>query len=151
MMDPGDEHECCIAVAKAARLLGLDRHELQRLIRDGELETFEGMVHLEALKERFPQLGLDSDPLFERLKLIRQTAFSRRVRERVMPEKDELEQRLRRRESELSVQTARADGYEEILQELARLLTRLQASGDEGRRSTAAEISRWLLGRMNGA
>ncbi|WP_455212524.1 helix-turn-helix domain-containing protein, partial [Kaarinaea lacus] len=41
-----------MGVAKAAKLLGVSRDNLQQLIRRGDLQTFEGQVDLEALKKR---------------------------------------------------------------------------------------------------
>ena len=55
-----------MGVAKAAKLLGVSRENLQRLIRRGDLQTFEGQVDLEVLKKRFPALALDDSSAVER-------------------------------------------------------------------------------------
>lgn len=138
-----------MAVARAAQMLGMGRHELQRLIRRGELDTFEGQVDIEALKRRFPQLTLDDDPVLERLAHIRATAFSRRVRSEVAPERDELESRLKRRDTELSVQQARANHLDAVLHELGRLLADLQDGADAGQRELIQRIGGWLRERLH--
>ncbi len=137
-----------VAVARAARLLNIGRSKLQKLIRSGELQTFEGKLDFEALKERFPEMAIDTSPVMERLDLIRATAFSRRVRDTVAPDHDELTCQLKKRNTELSVAEARADKYEELLKDMARHLSEWQNSDDAGKRELAADLSRWLLVRM---
>lgn len=137
-----------VAVAKAAQLLGISRHELQALIRRGELSTFEGQLDLDELKRRFPRLALDGQGIYEDLRLIRTTAFSRRVREAVTPEKDELASQLKRRTTELAVERAKAEHYRGILEELAQMLCDLQETDDAAQRDTAVIVTRWLLHRL---
>jgi len=84
-----------VGVAKAAHMLGVSRHDLQRLIHDGDLRTFEGQVDMDELRQRYPALALKDDPVMERIDLIRGTAFGRRVRETLMPDTDSLQIQLR--------------------------------------------------------
>ena len=48
-----------VNVAKAARILGVSRARMQDLIRTGELETFEGQVDVELLRNKFPGLAFN--------------------------------------------------------------------------------------------
>jgi len=95
-----------MGVAKAAHILGISRHDLQRLIHDGELQTFEGQVDITELRQRYPAMALNDDPVKERVDLIRGTAFARRVSETVAPDPDSLQKQLRKRNADLSVANA---------------------------------------------
>ncbi|SCZ57879.1 hypothetical protein [Thiohalomonas denitrificans] len=138
-----------VHVAKAARLLNVNRGKLQDLIRSGELQTFGGKLDLEELEARFPELAIDRSPIIERLELIRASAFSRRVTETVAPERDQLTSQLKKCNTARSVAEGRADKYEKLLKDVAQHLSELQNSKDAGKCEMAADLSRWLLARMN--
>jgi len=134
-----------IGVARSAQLLGISRHELQRLIRNGELNSFDGDLDYDELKRRYPRLRLDDSPALERAYFIQKTAFSRRVRETVVPDRDALETQLRKHMTELAVEKARAERYHDVLEAMMGYLTELQRSEDERCRSIANQLNGWLL------
>ena len=111
-----------LAISQAARLLGIGRRELQRLVQNGNLATFEGQIDWDDLRVQFPRLAVNPAPHLEELRLIKSSAFSRRVRETVVPEADELQSQLKRRNIELAVARGRADKYERLLREMAHRL-----------------------------
>lgn len=137
-----------ITVAGAARLLGICRHELQELIRRGELETFEGRVDLDALKGVYPGLVMERSRIEERVGLLKQSAFARRVGEEVAPDRNDLSVRLQKTNVELAVQRGRAERYFRILEEVAGKLGELSTCTDGMQRSRLAELNRWLAGRL---
>lgn len=137
-----------VAVAMAVRLLGIKRSDLQRLIHDGELLAPDGMVDMDQLRQFYPRLALRDSPVLERVQLIKSTAYSRRVRSTVAPERDMLEIQLRRRTAELAVERAMAKKYRGLLEELSQKLDAMQDCDDDIRRQVVAEINRWLLMRL---
>ena len=102
-----------LTLSRAAHILGISRVALQRRIRDGELPSFDGMVDAEDLQRAWPQLDLEASGSFEKTRAIREDAFAKRLRERVLPSQEALAQRLF------------AQGQE--LAELQRTLTRYHA------------------------
>lgn len=100
-------------LSRAAHLLGISRATLQKRIRDGELPSFDGMVDAADLLRAWPQLELESSGSFEKTRAIREDAFARRLRERVLPSQETLAQRLFTQGQELA--------------ELQRALTRYHA------------------------
>lgn len=102
-----------LTLSRAAHLLGISRVALQKRIREGELRSFDGMVAAEDLQRIWPELDLDESGSFEKTRAIREDAFARRLRERVLPTQEALAQRLF------------AQGQE--LAELQRTLTRYHA------------------------
>lgn len=137
-----------VGVAKAAHMLGISRHDLQRLIHDGELNTFEGQVDLDELRQRYPALALCDDPVKERIDLIRGTAFGRRVREALVPETDSLQIQLRRRNADLSVAQAKMQKFQLCIEELAQLLGDLNREATPDQKRVIAIINSWLLDRL---
>lgn len=137
-----------VGVAKAAHTLGISRHELQQLIHDGELRTFEGQLDMEELRQRYPTLALKDDPIKERVDLIRGTAFARRVGQTVAPEKDELEVQLRKRTTDLSVAEAQMRKFRGCIQELAQLLGDLNRDANAEQKQVISVINSWLLDKL---
>lgn len=83
-----------LTLSRAARLVGVRRGALQSKIRSGELAAFEGMVSEEDLLRAYPQAHLEDNAFLERLEAIKDAAFARRVRERVLPSAEVLMARL---------------------------------------------------------
>ena len=83
-----------LTLSRAAHLLGISRVALQKRIREGELPSFDGMVTADDLQRTWPELDLDESGSFEKTRAIREDAFARRLRERVLPSQEALAQRL---------------------------------------------------------
>jgi CDP-4-dehydro-6-deoxyglucose reductase len=91
-----------VTIWRAAQLVGVPRGMLQQRVRAGELELNDGLVSTEALLRLYPQARLEESGLFERVTQIRDEAFGRRLRERVLPSQEVLAQRLFRQSQELA-------------------------------------------------
>jgi hypothetical protein len=137
-----------MGVAKAAHMLGISRHDLQRLILDGELHTFEGQVDVDELRQRYPAMALNDDPIKERVDLIRGTAFARRVRETVLPDTDTLQTQLRKRNADLSVARAQVLKFRGCIEELAQLLGDLNRDATPEQKKVIMVVNSWLLDKL---
>lgn len=91
-----------LTLSRAAHLVGVSRGVLQKKIRNGELHASEGTVSTEELLRAFPQTELDASGAFERVTLIKESAFARRVQERILPTQELLAQRLFSQSQELA-------------------------------------------------
>jgi CDP-4-dehydro-6-deoxyglucose reductase len=83
-----------LTLSRAAQLIGVTRGALQEKIRNGELAAYDGMVASEELQRVFPDLHLEEMGAFERVTQIKEQAFGKRVRERLLPSQEVLAQRL---------------------------------------------------------
>ncbi len=83
-----------VSVWRAAQLLGLARGVLQQQVRDGALVLSDGLVSTDALMHLYPGAKLEESGLLERVAQIRDEAFGKRVRERMLPSQEVLAQRL---------------------------------------------------------
>ncbi len=91
-----------VSVWRAAQLVGVARGVLQQQVRVGALELNEGLVSTDALLRLYPGVKLEESGLLERVSQIRDEAFGRRVRERLLPSQEVLAQRLFAQSQELA-------------------------------------------------
>jgi CDP-4-dehydro-6-deoxyglucose reductase len=91
-----------LTIWRAAQLVGVARGVLQQQVRDGHLNLSEGLVSTESLLALYPQARLEEHGLLDRVAHIRDEAFGRRVRERLLPSQEVLAQRLFRQSQDLA-------------------------------------------------
>ncbi|MDI1270903.1 MAG: 2Fe-2S iron-sulfur cluster-binding protein [Polaromonas sp.] len=91
-----------VSVWRAAQLVGVARGVLQQQVRDGTLVLSDGLVSTDALLRLYPGAKLEESGLLERVAQIRDEAFGRRVRERMLPSQEVLAQRLFAQSQELA-------------------------------------------------
>ena len=91
-----------LTVWRAAQLLGVARGVLQQQVRDGALILNDGLLSADALLRLYPDAHLEESGLLERVAQIRDEAFGKRVRERMLPSQEVLAQRLFAQTQELA-------------------------------------------------
>jgi CDP-4-dehydro-6-deoxyglucose reductase len=91
-----------LTVWRAAQLLGVARGVLQQQVREGALALNDGLLGVDALLKLYPQAQLEESGLLERVAQIRDEAFGKRVRERMLPSQEVLAQRLFAQTQELA-------------------------------------------------
>ena len=116
-----------VTVWRAAHLVGVPRGVLQQRVRSGEIELADGLVSTEALLRLYPQTQLESSGMFERVVQIRDEAFGRRVRERLLPSQEVLAQRLFRQSQELADVQRHLQRYHALVVALREQLRHLNA------------------------
>lgn len=107
-----------LTLSRAAHLLGISRMALQKRIREGELPSFDGMVTVDDVRRAWPQLDLEESGSFEKTRSIREDAFARRLRERVLPTQEALAQRLFAQGQELAELQRTLTRYHTLLETL---------------------------------
>lgn len=137
-----------VNVAKAARILGISRSRMQELIRAGELQTFEGQVEVQQLRNKFPGLAFNESPVIERTKIIKDTAFGERIQKLVDPPTDVLKTRIRRLSVDLNVERTKARDYQSVIEDLLEKLSEMQQCSNESQRRIVQELNLWLVARF---
>jgi CDP-4-dehydro-6-deoxyglucose reductase len=132
-----------LTLSRAARLVGVRRGALQSKIRNGELAAFEGMVSAEDLLRAYPEVRLEDNAALERIETIKDTAFTRRMRERLLPSSEVLLARLAELSRERAQVQARLEHYRAIVDELqAKLRDPVDPAASP--RALMAELLGWL-------
>ncbi len=131
-----------LSLLRAARLVGVSRGALQSKIRNGELAAFEGMVSAEDLLRAYPELKLEDHAVLERIERIKDAAFARRVRERVLPSSEVLVARLTEMSRERAQVQAQLEHYRAMVEQLQ---VKLGELGDTAApQAAAARLLAWL-------
>lgn len=123
-----------LTLSRAAQLLGVTRAVLQKHIAAGELPSHDGMVTTEDLQHLFPDVRLEDSGAFERITQIKEQAFGRRIRERVLPNQEILAQRL----------AAQSEEYEEVRRTLAHYHDLIEAMREKIEQMAGASPSEQL-------
>jgi len=105
-----------LTLSRAAQILGVSRGALQQKIRAGELESFDGMITVEELLRVFPGIDLEETGAFERVALIKDQAFGRRMRERMLPSAEVLAERLYQQSEELAELRRHLAQYHDLIE-----------------------------------
>jgi CDP-4-dehydro-6-deoxyglucose reductase, E3 len=118
-----------VSVWRAAQLVGVARGVLQQQVREGTLMVNEGLVSTDTLMRLYPDVQLEESGMLERVVQIRDEAFGKRLRERLLPSQDVLAQRLFAQSQELGDVRRHLQRYHQLviaLQKRVRELTVLR-------------------------
>ncbi len=122
-----------VSIWRAAQLVGVARGVLQQQVRAGALVPSDtGLVSTDALLRLYPGAKLEESGLLERVAQIREEAFGRRVRERLLPSQEVLAQRLFAQSQELADVRKHLQRYHALVIELQKRIRELatQHTGD---------------------
>ena len=133
-----------LTLSRAARLIGLTRGALQKRIKNGELQTFDGMVSIESLQAAYPDTRFMEDLVLERINQIKEEAFAKRVRERVLPDKEVLAARLYEQSRELADVRNHLQRYHSILVQAQHRLQEMSDSGSGRIHPSIGALDDWL-------
>jgi len=128
-----------LTVSRAAQLVGASRALLQRMIRAGELASYDGLIDTDELLRVFPDVRLEDSGVFEKVTRIREESFGRRVRERMLPSPEILSRRLFAQSQELAEIRRHLQAYHLLV---SAAIDRL--SGDPAGAAPAAEVREML-------
>lgn len=137
-----------VDVAKAARSLGVPRHDVQKLIRKGDLQTFEGKVDLQELQRVYPALALPKQNLVEDTLIIRDGAYARRVQSLFKPSREDLESQVKRLKVQLSLAKVKASSNEKLVQDMVDLIGKLQRDCGPEQKDVLDQLGDWLCTRF---
>lgn len=132
-----------LTLSRAARLVGATRGVLQKKIKAGELPTFEGQVAAADLQRLFPGARLEDEAGLERYALIKDAAYTKRLRERILPDPEVLAARLAQISRDLAGAKGLVEEYRGLLGRLEGRLGDVEREGG-GTARAAAELRVWL-------
>jgi CDP-4-dehydro-6-deoxyglucose reductase len=133
-----------LPLTRVARLVGQSRAVIQRMIHDGDLSTFDGMVDMEELLRVFPDVQWEDDGEFKRVEEIKAKSFARRVYERALPDKEVLAERLYEMGKEFAAAKTLLLHYDEVLRFLDDKLDDVAESGGSAAEQAVVTLKQWL-------
>ncbi|MCB1755987.1 MAG: hypothetical protein KDJ38_10720 [Gammaproteobacteria bacterium] len=132
-----------LSVSRAAKLVGASRSEIQKKIRKGELETFEGEVSEIALKSAYPQVRLEDNSEIERLQRLKSDALNKSLVSTVTDEQLLKSEILRLRHA-LHESTEQVRFYQRLTGELKGRLITMQADCTHQQKTMLRALLSWM-------
>ncbi|MBI5938528.1 MAG: 2Fe-2S iron-sulfur cluster binding domain-containing protein [Betaproteobacteria bacterium] len=120
-----------LPLSRVARLVGTSRASLQAMIKQGEIDTFDGMIELEELLRKFPDVHWRDEGELEYVNAIKERAFGKRIMERVLPDKEVLAERLYELGKEFASAKSLLLHYDQVFDWLCKHLGELADGGGE--------------------
>ncbi|MEW5891822.1 MAG: 2Fe-2S iron-sulfur cluster-binding protein [Pseudomonadota bacterium] len=128
-----------LPLSRVARLVGVTRSALQKMIQQGELATFDGMVELDELLRVFPDIQWQDEGELEHVNAIKERAFAKRILERTLPDKEVLAERLYQLGKELGSAKSLLLHYDQVFDWLCQQMS--EVAKDMGREPAAAVLA----------
>jgi CDP-4-dehydro-6-deoxyglucose reductase len=133
-----------LSLSRAARLVGVNRSELQKRVKQGELDTFDGMISVDNLLASYPGVQLEDNTEYSRVLFIKERAFGKRVFERAMPDVETLATRLNELSRELTLSQIQVKQFQTLHDRLRSKLNELESQCMAEARVTLNSLKSWL-------
>ena len=140
-----------LSLSRAARLVGVNRSDLQRRVKQGELIAFDGMLTIDDLLVAFPDAQLEDNTEYSRVLFIKEKAFGKRVFERAMPDVETLAIRLNDLSRELALSQIKLKHFNILHGRLAEKLAQLEQQCKVENKATLNELQIWLQREIKAA
>ena len=140
-----------LSLSRAARLVGVNRSELQKRVKQGELTAFDGMVTVDNLLASYPSAQLEDNTEYSRMLFIKERAFGKRVFERVMPDVETLATRVNELSRELTLSQTQVKQFNILLERLRNKLSEVENQIGTEARTTMNSLKNWLADEVKAA
>jgi CDP-4-dehydro-6-deoxyglucose reductase len=140
-----------LSLSRAARLIGVNRSELQKKIQLGELHAFDGMVSIDDLLRAYPKAQLEDDSEYRRVLYIKEKAFGKRVFERAMPDVETLATRVTELSKELTLSQSQVRQFKLLIDRLRDKLAGIGKHPEADAQGALSELKSWLATELQAA
>lgn len=140
-----------LSLSRAARLVGVNRSELQKRVKQGDLDSFDGMVSIDDLLAAYPSAQLEDNTEYRRVLLIKEKAFGKRIYERAMPDVETLAVRVNELSRELTLSQTQEKHFKILLDRLRTHLNEIQDKYAAEAKSSISALQKWLADEIKAA
>lgn len=137
-----------LSLSQAARMVGVRRTTLQRLIQDGRLSVFEGSIRLSELMKEFPEADADRSGMLDKMQRNQDGALFKPLRASA-PDPEQLGAEVHRLRLELADARGEIAAYRQLTIELKDRLYDMQEQCDKRQGMMLGALITWLVQRMN--
>ena len=131
-------------ISRAAKLVGISRRQIQRDIKAGSLDVFEGDVTVSSLLQFYPQVKLDNERELERVERIQQQAVYK-VQMDSLPSERILADQLNKMQAKYLEAERKVEEYEALLMESKHRLEMMQKDCDRKQKQTLTAFIGWMM------
>ena len=140
-----------LSLSRAARLVGVNRSELQKRVKQGDIESFDGMITIDHLLASYPATQLEDNTEYSRVLFIKEKAFGKRVFERVMPGVETLATRVNELSKELALSQIQVKHFKILLDRLHAKFLDIGKESSPDSKSTLDSLKVWLTAEVKEA
>lgn len=131
-------------ISRAAKLVGISRRQIQRDIKAGNLDVFEGDVTVNSLLQFYPQVKLDNERELERVERIQQQAVFK-VQMDSLPSERILADQLNKLQAKYLESERKVAEYEALLMESKLRLEIMQKDCDRKQKQILTAFIGWMM------
>ncbi len=139
------------SLSRVARLVGVSRSALQRMVKDGALQSQNGQVEMDELLRVFPDVKWEDDGEYARVEEIKKKAFAKRIFERALPDREVLADRLFDLSTEFAAAKSLLTHYEQLFDWTLKKLDDVAESGGPATLQAVSSLKQWLRGQIQAA
>jgi transcriptional antiterminator len=137
-------------IATAAKLVGISRRDIQREIKAGNLDVFEGDVTVSSLLDFFPEVKLENERELDRVERIQHNAVFK-VQADSIPSERLMADHINKLQMRLQEAEQKAREYENLLIESKNRLEAMQKHCDRQQKQTLTAFIGWMMGQYQQA
>lgn len=139
------------SLSRVARLVGVSRSTLQRMVKDGTLQSQNGQVEMDELLRVFPDVKWEDDGEYARVEEIKKKAFAKRIFERALPDREVLADRLFDLSTEFAAAKSLLTHYEQLFDWTLKKLDDVAESGGPATLQAVSSLKQWLRSQLQAA
>lgn len=139
------------SLSRVARLVGVSRSALQRMVKEGTLQSQNGQVEMDELLRVFPDVKWEDDGEYARVEEIKKKAFAKRIFERALPDREVLADRLFDLSTEFAAAKSLLTHYEQLFDWTLKKLDDVAESGGPATLQAVSSLKQWLRGQIQAA
>ncbi len=140
-----------LSLSRAARLVGVNRSELQKRVKQGELDSFDGMVTIDNLLASYPDVQIEDDTEYSRVLYIKERAFGKRIFERAMPDVETLATRINELSRALTLSQIQVNHFKVLLDRLHDKFVEIEKQCIPETKVTMDSLKNWLTDEVKAA
>jgi len=133
-------------ISTAAKLAGISRRQIQKEIKAGNLDVFEGDVSVRSLVSFYPDLQLEHERELDRVERIQKNAINKIQADSMPPERIMADQ-INRLQVRLNDAQQQVREYETLLLESRDRLEAMRRDCDRQQKQTLAAFIGWMMGQ----
>ena len=133
-------------IATAAKLVGIGRRQIQKEIKAGNLEVFEGDVTVSSLKRFYPGVQLENERELDRVERIQNNAIYK-VQADSIPSERLMANHINKLQTRLQEAEQKNRDYEALLLESRDRLETMQQDCDRRQKQILGAFVSWMMGQ----
>jgi transcriptional antiterminator len=131
-------------IATAAKLVGISRRQIQKEIKAGNLDVFEGDVNVNSLLNFYPHLKLENERELDRVERIQHNAVFK-IQDDSIPSERIMADHINKLQVKLGEAEQKVREYEGLLMQSRDRLIDMQKDCDRRQKQTLAAFVSWMM------